>query len=114
MLRPRALTDHEHAALSFLSGGGRISLSDVESRNGFDVIGSPIPGRRTWTALIDAGLVLDPIEDPILLETGEVFTFTAFLEITDLGRQSLLSGSIPPKACSDDQDPTPAGMQLQP
>lgn len=46
MPQSRPLTDHEHAALSFLAGGGRISLSDVGGRNGFDALGSPYATAR--------------------------------------------------------------------
>lgn len=107
----RPLSEHEYAALSLLLHGAPIVFSDVPARNGTDVIGGPIPGRKTWQSLINAGLVLDPTEDPIQLDDGELFSFTPYLEITDLGRQAFRSGCIPPAADrskpSDPDDPAP-------
>lgn len=90
------LSEMEQAALNSLrlsdTGRGRpISEGDLPERNGLDLWGMPVPGRRVWMGLVRKGHVLIPEEEPIDLGDGEMFTFTAFLELTEEGRSAAAS-----------------------
>ncbi|WP_411839908.1 hypothetical protein [Paracoccus sp. ME4] len=100
----RKLTETELRVLELASfGQGRkpVSDDDIPARNGEDLWGDVIPGRRAWNAMVAAGLVYLPIEDPITLDDGSPFTFTAFYELTDRGEAARRSGTMPPAADQD-------------
>lgn len=88
------LSEAEIAALTALeaSGSGRgrpISVDDLPDRTSEDLWGFPVPGKKVWMRLIKRGLVIVPEEEPIDLGDGCLFTFTAFLELTEHGRIAL-------------------------
>lgn len=93
----RKLTEAERRVLEladFTGGRKPVADDDIPARNEKDLWGDMVPGRRIWKAMVSAGLVLLPVEDPVRLEDGSEFTFTAFYELTDLGRAALRDGML--------------------
>lgn len=100
----RKLTEAELRVLELASfGQGRrpVADEDIPARNLKDLWGEVIPGRRVWNAMIAADLLFLPIEEPITLDDGSPFTFTAFYELTERGEAALRGGILP---SSDVQD----------
>lgn len=85
------LSEAEISGLLALYGHALIPAEDLPEKTMDDLCGFPIPGRRVWAGLVRKGLVLIPEEDPIDLGDGDMFTFTAFLELTEEGRRALKS-----------------------
>lgn len=81
------LSEAEMAGLQALHQSETIAADRLPDRNETDLWGDPVPGRRVWMGLVRKGLVLIPEEDPIDLGGGEMFTCTAFLELTEEGRR---------------------------
>lgn len=79
------LSEAEISGLRALYGRALIPADDLPEKTTEDLWGFPVPGRRVWMGLVRKGLVLIPEEEPIDFGDGQMFTFTAFLELTDEG-----------------------------
>ncbi|MBW3243381.1 hypothetical protein KUV57_11975 [Epibacterium sp. DP7N7-1] len=79
------LSEAEIYGIQALYGRALIAADDLPKKTTNDLWGFPIPGRRVWMSLIRKGLVFIPDEEPIDLGGGEMFTFTAYLELTEEG-----------------------------
>lgn len=86
---------------SFGQGRKPVADGDIPVRNEKDLWGDVIPGRRIWNAMVAADLLFLPIEDPITLDDGSPFTFTAFYELTERGEAALRGGILPPSEVQD-------------
>lgn len=88
----RKLSGTEYVALQ-IADKGMQSVDDIPEKVGKDVWGEPVPGMRTYVKLEKMGLLVLTEEEPVTLQKeGEEpfeFTFTAFVEITDEGRQAM-------------------------
>lgn len=86
---------------NFGQGRKPVADEDIPARNEKDLWGDVIPGRRVWNAMVAADLVFLPIEEPITLDDGSPFTFTAFYELTERGEAGHRSGTMPTAADQD-------------
>ena len=82
-------SEAEISELRRLKAERSILISKIEDKTLKDCLGSIIPGMNIYKKLIKKNICLLTEEDPIILDDGEEFQFTASIELTDEGEALL-------------------------
>lgn len=89
MKSEKDFSEAEISALRRLKAERSILISKIEDKTLKDCLGSIIPGMNIYKKLIKKNICLLTEEDPIILDDGEEFQFTASIELTDEGEALL-------------------------
>jgi len=89
MKSEKDFSEAEISALRRLKAERAILISKIEDKTLKDCLGSIIPGMNIYKKLIKKNICLLTEEDPIILDDGEEFQFTASIELTDEGEALL-------------------------
>lgn len=89
MQSEKNFSEAELSALRRLKTERAILISQIEDKTQKDCLGSIIPGMSIYKKLIKKNICLLTEEDPIILDDGEEFQFTASIELTSEGEDLL-------------------------
>lgn len=82
-------SEAELSALRRLKSERSILISKIEDKTLKDCLGSIVAGMSIYKKLIKKNICLLTEEDPIILDDGEEFQFTASIELTEEGEAIL-------------------------